>query len=133
MIYVKSINISGMETHDARCDTSAIIEATVVSLPYALGITMVLSPKGMAREQMAHITKVSKDLGRGTSAKIPIKMRGNIARRTTVTAQTPTFVNTFLRLIAATVIPVSSIAMGDIQLPAVVILKCASVCRMPPS
>ena len=59
MIYVKSINISGIETHDARWDTSAMLEATVVSLPYALGITMVLSPSGIASEQMAQITKVS--------------------------------------------------------------------------
>ena len=112
-----------MEIHDARCDTSAMLDATVVSLPYALGITIVLRPRGMAREQIAQITKVSYSLGRGKIAKIPMKISGKIASRTTVTAHTPTFVNTFFRLIAATVMPVSSIAIGDIQFPAVVITE----------
>ena len=73
-----------MVKHESRCETSAIPEATVVSLPYALGITMVLSPRGIATEHTVQITKachsVAENRG-GRIANIPIKRSGNAIRR----------------------------------------------------
>lgn len=41
--------------HESKCEIIAMPAAMVVSLPSALGITMVFSPRGMASEQSAHI------------------------------------------------------------------------------
>ena len=120
---MNSINISGIVIQDKRCETTAILDATVVSLPYALGITIVLSPNGIAREQTAQITNVSRDFGSGIIINSTMNKIGNATSRTMVTTHTPTLVNTFLRLVPATVMPVKSIAMGDIQSPAVVITE----------
>jgi len=43
-----------MLIQESKWHKIAIPEATVVSFPYALGTTMVLSPKGIAKEQRAH-------------------------------------------------------------------------------
>ena len=45
--------------HESRWDTTVIPAATVVSFPKALGITIVLSPNGIAREETAQIKIVS--------------------------------------------------------------------------
>ena len=41
--------------HDNRCEITASPAATDVSLPAALGITIVFSPKGIANTQSEHI------------------------------------------------------------------------------
>jgi len=41
--------------HASKCEITAMPAATDVSLPNALGITMVFSPSGIASEQSAHI------------------------------------------------------------------------------
>ena len=56
-----------------RCDISAIPDAIVVSLPYAAGITIVLSPIGIARDEIAQIAKVFES---GTSMIKPINNNG---------------------------------------------------------
>ena len=43
--------------HDRRCETTAMPAGTEVSFPYALGITTVLRPSGIASEQSVH-TKI---------------------------------------------------------------------------
>ena len=55
LLYFININIRGIVTADIRCDITAIPAATVVSFPKPLGITTVLSPKGIASEQSAQI------------------------------------------------------------------------------
>ena len=115
---ISTKNIIGMVIHERRCDISAIPEATVGSLPYALGITMVLSPSGIESEHTAHIMKSSE---RGSEVNTAINTTGITIRRMIDTAYMLTFVNTFLKLMLATVIPVSNIATGDIQSPNVVI------------
>ena len=50
----RQININGMVMHESKCEITAIPAASEESLPKALGITIVLSPKGIAREQRAH-------------------------------------------------------------------------------
>ena len=47
--------ISGIVIQESKWEITAIPAATVVSLPNALGITIVLSPRGIAREQSAQI------------------------------------------------------------------------------
>lgn len=44
--------------HDNKCDTTASPAATDVSLPSALGITIVLSPNGIAKTETAQINTV---------------------------------------------------------------------------
>ena len=44
-----------MVMQDKTCEISAMPAAVEVSFPYALGITRVLSPKGIAREETAQI------------------------------------------------------------------------------
>jgi len=63
---------------DSVWDIRAIPAAVEVSLPYALGITTVLSPSGIAREATAHIKNV---LLQSKSIKIPMKTMGRIKRR----------------------------------------------------
>ena len=53
-----SKNISGMLIHERKCEISAIPDAVVVSLPYAAGITTVVSPSGIATEQTAQMKMV---------------------------------------------------------------------------
>ena len=50
-----SQKIKGMVRQEARCEMSAMPAAEEVSLPYAAGMTMVFSPKGIASEQTAQI------------------------------------------------------------------------------
>ena len=45
------MKIAGIVIQQSKCETKAIPAATEVSNPYALGTTIVLSPKGMASEQ----------------------------------------------------------------------------------
>ena len=47
--------IRGIVMQESKWEITAIPAATVVSLPSALGMTMVLSPRGIAREQSAQI------------------------------------------------------------------------------
>ena len=47
--------INGIVMQENKCEITVMPAATVVSLPRALGITMVLSPRGIAREQTIHI------------------------------------------------------------------------------
>ena len=47
--------INGIVMQESKCEITVIPAATVVSLPSALGMTMVLSPRGIAREQSAQI------------------------------------------------------------------------------
>ena len=44
---------------DKTCETSAKPDASVVSLPYAAGITMVFSPIGIDAIHIAHLKKDS--------------------------------------------------------------------------
>ena len=53
-IISKSAKIRGMVTHDNTCEINAIPAATDVSLPYALGITIVFNPRGIEREHTQH-------------------------------------------------------------------------------
>ena len=46
---------NGIVMPESKCEITVIPAAMVVSLPSALGMTMVLSPRGIAREQSAHI------------------------------------------------------------------------------
>ena len=43
------MKIKGIVMQDIICEIRVIPDATVVSFPYALGITIVLSPKGIER------------------------------------------------------------------------------------
>lgn len=52
-------NITGIVIQESRCEIIAIPAATVVSFPYALGITIVFNPSGMATELTAQIISVS--------------------------------------------------------------------------
>ena len=47
------MKIKGIVMQDIICEIRVIPDATVVSFPYALGITIVLSPKGIESEQRA--------------------------------------------------------------------------------
>ena len=60
ILSTKSIskNISGMLMQDRKCEIRAMPDAVVVSLPYAAGITTVVSPSGIATEQTAQIKMV---------------------------------------------------------------------------
>ena len=69
--------------HESKCDTTAMPAATEVSFPYALGITTVLSPKGIASEQSAQINNV---LSIGINCVAKTKARGNIISLTKETA-----------------------------------------------
>ena len=48
-----------MVMHESAWDASVAPAATDVSLPYALGIIMGLSPKGIAKDAIVHTTTVS--------------------------------------------------------------------------
>lgn len=72
-----------MVAQERRCEISAMPEATEGSFPYALGMTMVLSPNGIASEQTAQTTKSS---GSGKSAKTPINTKGMASNRISETA-----------------------------------------------
>ena len=119
---MKNVNRSGIVIHDNKWETTAIPAGTDVSFPYALGITTVLSPSGIANEQSVH-TKIV--LSKGINFETATKRSGMAISLTNVTAYIPAFVNVFLKLIDDTVMPVRSIATGDIQLPAVVITEVA--------
>ena len=71
-----------MLTHETVCETSAMPVETDVSFPYALGITMVLSPKGILSEHTAQMTALSGRKSANDKATIP--MAGITARRRTV-------------------------------------------------
>ena len=71
-------NTRGMVAQDRAWEISAIPAAVEVSFPYALGMTTVLRPSGIAREATAHIKKV---LSKSKSIKIPINTMGMINRR----------------------------------------------------
>ena len=66
---------------ESKCEINAIPAAFDVSFPYALGITIVPSPSGIAREQTVQITIVSDGFHR---AKTPIKASGIKSRRMAV-------------------------------------------------
>jgi len=102
--------------HESKWDITAIPAATDVSFPYALGITMVLSPKGMAREQSPQIKRA---LSMGMNLATNKNANGNTIRRKMEIKYVLTSVNVFLKLMVETVIPVRSIATGDIQSPEV--------------
>ena len=57
-IYEMNVKISGIEMTESTWEMSAIPDATVVSLPYALGITMVFRPSGIASDATAHTKKL---------------------------------------------------------------------------
>ena len=46
---------------ESKCDMTAIPAPIEVSFPYALGMTMVFNPKGIAREQSAQM-KISRGI-----------------------------------------------------------------------
>ena len=77
------VNITGMVKQDNKCEIIAMPAATVVSFPYALGITIVFKPSGMATELIAQIVKVSEVLRKYNSSIITI---GKSIKRITVTA-----------------------------------------------
>ena len=107
--------MSGIVIHDKRCEISAMPAAVEVSLPYAAGTTMVLSPSGIASSHMMQSAMPGTDMGRKARTAIPI--RGSTIRRTIDTAYMDAFLNVDLRSIFAMVIPVSIIASGDIHAP----------------
>ena len=47
--------ISGIVITESKCEITAILAATEVSFPYALGIMMVFNPSGIAKEQSIQI------------------------------------------------------------------------------
>ena len=57
--FCNNIKDKGMVTIEIKCDTSARPAASEVSLPYAAGITIVLSPIGIDAKHIAHLKKVS--------------------------------------------------------------------------
>ena len=73
------MNINGIVANDIICEISAIPAAFVVSFPNALGTTMVLRPRGIAREHKPHI-KIPRDIG--TKYETPINNNGSTTRRT---------------------------------------------------
>ena len=73
--------MTGMVKQDNKCEMIAIPAATVVSLPYALGITIVFNPRGMDTEQMAQMIAVSEGL---KIYKANIVTAGNTIKRTKV-------------------------------------------------
>ena len=111
-MYSKIIKTAGIVKQAQTWETKAIPEATRVSLPNALGMIIVLNPKGIEREQMAQAAKV---YGKGITAAMPRKSRGNTISRNAVTKYTLLILSTSFRLNCAMVIPVSSIATGDMQ------------------
>ena len=77
-----SKNINGIVPMESVCEMSAIPAASVVSLPYPLGTTIVLSPKGIVSDARAQVRKVSlmmSDLG--INANIKMKTEGITKRR----------------------------------------------------
>ena len=114
-MYSKIIKIAGIVRQERMWETKAIPDATLVSLPNALGMMMVFRPKGIAREQTAQVAKVS---GIGNANITPRKSSGKAISRRMVTKYTLLMPRTSRKLNFAIVIPVSSIATGDIQLPA---------------
>ena len=52
-------NTIGIVKQDSKWEMSAMHEATLTSFPYALGITIVFKPSGIANEHTAQITNVS--------------------------------------------------------------------------
>ena len=88
--------------------------ATLVSFPYAPGITTVLSPSGIAREHNAQTKTVC---SKSINFEMPINTRGSITNLIIETAYIFKFVKVFVRLIFETVMPVRIIATGDIQFP----------------
>ena len=73
LIFYISINTSGMVMQERICETTAMPDAVEGSLPYALGITIVLSPRGIASEHTAHMYVVCE---RGRSFAIRINAIG---------------------------------------------------------
>ena len=71
-------NMIGMVIQESKCEIMVMPAAVVGSFPYALGITMVPSPKGIAREQTVQITSVSSNFH---NAKTPININGNSNNR----------------------------------------------------
>jgi len=109
-----------MVMQDKRCEIRAIPAASVVSPPQEPGITTVLSPRGMAREARIQIDS-SLEIGEKSfeNAKItPMAIRGITINLIKLSMYMGIVLKVFLRSILATVIPVRSMAMGDIQLPA---------------
>jgi len=110
-----------MVMQDKRCEIRAIPAASVVSPPQEPGITTVLSPRGMAREARIQIDS-SLEIGEKSfeNAKItPMAIRGITINLIKLSMYMGIVLKVFLRSILATVIPVRSMAMGDIQLPRV--------------
>ena len=77
-INCKNIKITGIVRQERMWEIKAMPEATLVSLPSALGIIMVFRPKGMAREQTAQVAKVS---GIGNTNIAPRKSIGKTSNR----------------------------------------------------
>ena len=100
--------------HDSKCEITAMPAAVDVSLPYALGITIVFRPRGIASEQSAQMKTV---FSKGTNFDMPINARGIIISLIIETAYIFKSEKVFRTSICETVIPVRSIAIGDIQLP----------------
>ena len=90
-----------------------------VSLPMALGITIVLSPKGIAREHNEHI-KTSFDIEKNLETITNTKgIKTSLIIEITYIL---IFVNAFFREMDDTIIPVSTMAIGDIQSPETVMI-----------
>lgn len=98
--------------HDNKCDTTASPAATDVSLPSALGITIVLSPNGIAKTETAQINTVD---GIFKKVEIPRNSKGIIISLTIQSKYIFIFVNVSFNEINDIAIPVKSIAIGDIQ------------------
>lgn len=80
---VMIVNMTGMVKQDNKCEIIAMPAATVVSFPYALGITIVFKPSGMATELMAQMVRVSEGLRKYNSSMVT---NGKSIKRITVTA-----------------------------------------------
>lgn len=70
--------MSGIVIQDNKWETIAIPAAAEVSLPYALGITMVFKPSGIATEQTAQVTVES---GNGRKRNTAMAIAGNSSSR----------------------------------------------------
>ena len=81
-MYSKIIKTAGIVKQERTWETKAIPDATFVSLPKALGMIMVFRPKGMAREQIAQVAKVS---GIGNTNIALRKSKGKTSNRKAVT------------------------------------------------
>ena len=57
-----SAKMMGMVMQESRWEMIAIPAATVVSFPYALGITIVFNPRGIAAAQIPQMINVSDGL-----------------------------------------------------------------------